>query len=463
VTSSNALPDAVFKAYDIRGTVPDQINPQFARLLGRALAQRAKSEGIETLVVGYDGRLSSPDLAKALQEGINAEGVDSLDIGMAPTPLVYYAAHTQRTGSGVAITGSHNPPNYNGFKMMMGGKTLHGADVQALKQVMNEIDPTAESLQGRQSTVNLIDDYIQRIAGDVKLARPMKIAIDCGNGVGGAVAPQLFRALGCKVDELYCEVDGGFPNHHPDPADPDNLQDLIRHVQNTDCEIGLAFDGDADRLGVVTKSGEIIWPDRQLILYARDVLSREPGATIIFDVKCSRHVASSIAQAGGTPLMWQTGHSMIKAKLAETNAPLAGEMSGHTFFKERWFGFDDGLYTGARLLEILARANDPSEVLEALPKDLSTPELKLEMEEGQPHTLIARLQAEGKFPTAQSINTIDGVRAEYADGFGLARASNTTPVVVLRFEADSQEALDRIQQEFRDALYPLAGDARLPF
>ncbi|HLU19554.1 MAG TPA: phosphomannomutase/phosphoglucomutase [Pusillimonas sp.] len=463
MTSSNALPDAVFKAYDIRGTVPDQINPQFARLLGRALAQRAKSEGIETLVVGYDGRLSSPDLAKALQEGINAEGVDSLDIGMAPTPLVYYAAHTQRTGSGVAITGSHNPPNYNGFKMMMGGKTLHGADVQALKQVMNEIDPTAESLQGRQSTVNLIDDYIQRIAGDVKLARPMKIAIDCGNGVGGAVAPQLFRALGCKVDELYCEVDGGFPNHHPDPADPANLQDLIRHVQNTDCEIGLAFDGDADRLGVVTKSGEIIWPDRQLILYARDVLSREPGATIIFDVKCSRHVASSIAQAGGTPLMWQTGHSMIKAKLAETNAPLAGEMSGHTFFKERWFGFDDGLYTGARLLEILARANDPSEVLEALPKDLSTPELKLEMEEGQPHTLIARLQAEGKFPTAQSINTIDGVRAEYADGFGLARASNTTPVVVLRFEADSQEALDRIQQEFRDALYPLAGDARLPF
>src|SRR5690606_24300180 len=294
-------------------------------------------------------------------------------------------------------------------KMMMGGKTLHGADVQALKQVMNEIDPTAESLQGRQSTVNLIDDYIQRIAGDVKLARPMKIAIDCGNGVGGAVAPQLFRALGCKVDELYCEVDGGFPNHHPDPADPANLQDLIRHVQNTDCEIGLAFDGDADRLGVVTKSGEIIWPDRQLILYARDVLSREPGATIIFDVKCSRHVASSIAQAGGTPLMWQTGHSMIKAKLAETNAPLAGEMSGHTFFKERWFGFDDGLYTGARLLEILSRANDPSEVLEALPKDLSTPELKLEMEEGQPHTLIARLQAEGKFPTAQSINTIDGV------------------------------------------------------
>lgn len=463
MTSTNALPDAVFKAYDIRGTVPEQINAQFARLLGRALAQRAKSEGIDTLVVGYDGRLSSPELAQALQEGINAEGVDSLDIGMAPTPLVYFAAHTQQTGSGVAITGSHNPPNYNGFKMMMGGKTLHGADVQALKAVMRELDPTDEALQGRRTTLDLIDTYVQRIASDITLARPMKVAIDCGNGVGGAVAPQLFRALGCEVDELFCEVDGRFPNHHPDPADPNNLQDLIQHVRTTDCEIGLAFDGDADRLGVVTKSGEIIWPDRQLILYARDVLSREPGATIIFDVKCSRHVAASITAAGGKPLMWQTGHSMIKAKLAETNAPLAGEMSGHTFFKERWYGFDDGLYTGARLLEILARSDNPSSVLEALPKDISTPELKLEMQEGQPHALVKRLQAEGKFPSAQSLNTIDGVRAEYADGFGLARASNTTPVVVLRFEADSQQALDRIQQEFRAALTPLAGDARLPF
>lgn len=463
MTSTNALPDAVFKAYDIRGTVPEQINAQFARLLGRALAQRAKNEGIDTLVVGYDGRLSSPELAQALQEGINAEGVDSLDIGMAPTPLVYFAAHTQQTGSGVAITGSHNPPNYNGFKMMMGGKTLHGADVQALKAVMRELDPTDEALQGRRTTLDLIDTYVQRIASDITLARPMKVAIDCGNGVGGAVAPQLFRALGCEVDELFCEVDGRFPNHHPDPADPNNLQDLIQHVRNSDCEIGLAFDGDADRLGVVTKSGEIIWPDRQLILYARDVLSREPGATIIFDVKCSRHVAASITAAGGKPLMWQTGHSMIKAKLAETNAPLAGEMSGHTFFKERWYGFDDGLYTGARLLEILARSDNPSTVLEALPKDISTPELKLEMQEGQPHALIERLQAEGKFPTAESLNTIDGVRAEYADGFGLARASNTTPVVVLRFEADSQQALDRIQQEFRNALTPLAGDAQLPF
>lgn len=461
--STFSLPDAVFKAYDIRGTVPEQINARFARLLGQALAKRARQEGIDTLAVGYDGRLSSPELAEALQDGINAEGVDTLDIGMVPTPLVYYAAYTQHTGSGVAITGSHNPSNYNGFKMMMGGKTLHGDDVQTLKAAMRSIDPTAETTPGTRRKLNLVDDYISRIASDVKLARPMKIAIDSGNGVGGAVAPQLFRALGCEVDELYCEVDGSFPNHHPDPADPHNLQDLIKHVQTSDCEIGLAFDGDADRLGVVTKSGEIIWPDRQLILYARDVLSRVPGATIIFDVKCSRHVAASISEAGGQPLMWQTGHSMIKAKLAETNAPLAGEMSGHTFFKERWFGFDDGLYTGARLLEILARSNTPSAVLEALPKDISTPELKLEMQEGQPHALIARLQAEGKFPTSASINTIDGVRAEYADGFGLARASNTTPVVVLRFEADSQEALERIQQEFRTALSPLAGDAKLPF
>lgn len=463
MTSTYSLPNAVFKAYDIRGTVPEQLNAPFARLLGRALAQRAKRENVETLVVGYDGRLSSPDLADALHEGINAEGIDSLDVGMVPTPLVYFGAHVRQTGSGVAITGSHNPSNYNGFKMMMGRKTLYGADVQGLKEAMALIDPTSESTPGTRRKLDLINDYIQRIVSDIALARPMKIAIDCGNGVGGAVAPQLFRSLGCQVDELYCEVDGRFPNHHPDPADPHNLQDLIRHVQTTDCEIGLAFDGDADRLGVVTKSGEIIWPDRQLILYARDVLSRVPGATIIFDVKCSRHVAASISAAGGKPLMWQTGHSMIKAKLAETNAPLAGEMSGHTFFKERWYGFDDGLYTGARLLEILARSEHPSAILEALPKDLSTPELKLEMQEGQPHALIERLQSEGKFPSAISLNTIDGVRAEYADGFGLARASNTTPVVVLRFEAENQTALERIQQEFRNALAPLTGGAQLPF
>ena len=463
MTSESSLPDAVFKAYDIRGTVPEQINPRFARLLGLALAQRAREEGVGALVVGYDGRLSSSELSQALQEGILAGGVDAIDVGMVPTPLVYFAAHTQQTGSGVAITGSHNPSNYNGFKMMMAGKTLHGEGVQALKRIMQGIAAPEGIAPGTRRALDLTDAYIERIVSDVKPARPMKIAIDCGNGVGGAVAGRLFRAMGCQVDELYCEVDGRFPNHHPDPADPHNLQDLIRHVRDTDCEIGLAFDGDADRLGVVTKSGEIIWPDRQLILYARDVLQRVPGAAIIFDVKCSRHVAESIRQAGGQPLMWQTGHSMIKAKLAETNAPLAGEMSGHTFFKERWYGFDDGLYTGARLLEILSRADDSSAVLEALPQGISTPELKLEMQEGEPHALIERLQREGRFPTSASLVTIDGVRAEYADGFGLARASNTTPVVVLRFEADTQEALERIQQEFRAALAPLAGGAALPF
>ncbi|MCB5363486.1 phosphomannomutase/phosphoglucomutase [Pusillimonas sp. CC-YST705] len=459
--TQNTLPNAVFKAYDIRGIVPDQLNNRFAQLLGRALAQQAKKAGVSTLVVGYDGRLSSPTLSTALQEGIMAGGVDTLDLGMVPTPLVYFAAHTQKTGSGVAITGSHNPPQYNGFKMMVGGITLHGPLVQELKHIM--LDPGEGEGGGSRRQLDIVPAYIQRIVEDVKLARPMKIAIDCGNGVAGAVAPQLFEALGCEVDTLFCEVDGRFPNHHPDPADPHNLEDLIRHVQQTDCEIGLAFDGDGDRLGVVTKTGEIIWPDRQMILYARDILSRQPGATIIYDVKCSRHLGESIRQAGGEPLMWQTGHSMIKAKLAETGAPLAGEMSGHTFFKERWFGFDDGLYTGARLLEILARDANPTAVLEALPKDISTPELKLEMQEGQPHALIRELQSNGRFPTAQALNTIDGVRAEYADGFGLARASNTTPVVVLRFEAETQEALARIQAEFRAALTPLAGEARLPF
>ncbi|NYT65482.1 phosphomannomutase/phosphoglucomutase [Alcaligenaceae bacterium] len=464
MTTPDPLPTAVFKAYDIRGIVPQQLNPAFAHQLGWALAQLAHQENVSTLVVGYDGRHSSPALSQALQAGIWSGGIDTLDLGMVPTPLVYFAAHTQQTGSGIAITGSHNPPDYNGFKIMMAGKTLHGADIQALRTLMATWPSrtnTAKPGQGRH--INVVDSYIERVVGDVKLARSMKIAIDCGNGVGGVLAERLFSALGCEVQALYTKVDGDFPNHHPDPANPDNLQDLIQHVQANDCELGLAFDGDADRLGVVTRSGEIIWPDRQLILYAQDILERQPGATIIFDVKCSRHVARSIELAGGQPLMWQTGHSMIKAKLAETGAPLAGEMSGHIFFKERWFGFDDGLYTGVRLLEILSRHDNPSALLEALPQDISTPELKLEMQEGQPHALIKRLQEQASFPNASSINTIDGVRAEYPHGFGLARASNTTPVVVLRFEADTQQALEIIQSEFRAALMALAPDITLPF
>jgi len=461
--SAPTFPPAVFKAYDIRGTVPDDLNPPFAHALGLALAARARGVGVATLVVGRDGRLSSDALALALQAGINAGGVDTLDIGRVPTPLVYYAAQVEQTGSGVAVTGSHNPPDYNGFKMTLAGGALYGAAVATLRDEMCCAAPAATP--GARRELAVIDRYIARIAGDVTLARPMKIAIDCGNGVAGAVAPTLFRALGCTVDELYCEVDGRFPNHHPDPAEPHNLADLIRHLQETDCEIGLAFDGDGDRLGVVTKQGEIIWPDRQLILFARDVLARVPGATIVYDVKCSRHVGASIRAAGGVPLMWQTGHSLLKAKLAETGAPLAGEMSGHIFFKERWYGFDDGLYTGARLLEIVSRADDPSALLAALPADLSTPELKLPLAEGEPHALVARLQREARqhFPAATDLITIDGVRAEYADGFGLARASNTTPVVVLRFEADSAPALARIQDDFRRALSLLAPDACLPF
>lgn len=462
---TTSLPSAVFKAYDIRGIVPEQLNPDFAHLLGRALAIQAREQGVASLVIGYDGRLSSPALADALHAGANAEGMDTVDIGMVPTPLVYFTAHVQGSGSGIAITGSHNPPDYNGFKMMLAGRTLYGPDIQALRTLMESLGENApeNGQPGQRKPLDIKPEYIRRIVGDLKLKRPMRIALDCGNGVGGVIAEQLFRAIGCEVDTLFCEVDGTFPNHHPDPADPHNLQDLIRHVMSTDCELGLAFDGDADRVGVVTKSGQIIWPDRQLILCAQDVLKRVPGATIIFDVKCSRHVARAVRAAGGTPLMWQTGHSLIKAKLAETGAPLAGEMSGHIFFKERWFGFDDGLYTGTRLLEILSEHADPSAVLEALPQDVSTPELKIEMQEGEPHALIATLQKDGRFPTATELITIDGVRAEYPDGFGLARPSNTTPVVVLRFEAETQEALDRIKGEFRQALLTLKPGLTLPF
>jgi len=457
--------DAVFKAYDIRGVVPHELHPDFAQRLGLALAHRARALGVKTVVTGCDGRHSSPSLLTALQDGLNAGGVHTLDVGMVPTPLVYFCAHTQcadAAGSGVVVTGSHNPPEYNGFKMMLAGQTLHGASIQQLKDFM-QYAPPAGIPRGTRTLLDVKQTYIDRICQDVSLARPLHIAVDCGSGVGGVLAAALFRALGCTVDELYCEVDGNFPHHHPDPADPQNLQDLIAHVRSSDCALGLAFDGDADRLGVVTKSGQIIWPDRQLILYARDVLSRVPGAPILFDVKCSRHVADAVTQAGGRPVMCQTGHSLIKAKLRETGAPLAGEMSGHIFFQERWFGFDDGLYAGARLLEILSRSDDPSAVLQALPQDIATPELKLPMREGEPHALIHRLQCEGRFASARQVHTMDGVRAEYVDGFGLARASNTTPVVVLRFEAQTQAGLARIQQEFRQSLLALAPQLALPF
>jgi phosphomannomutase/phosphoglucomutase len=454
---------SAFKAYDIRGVVPSPLSPEFARRLGASLANAAHEAGVKAVVVGRDGRLSGPDLSDALQEGLLAGGVDVIDVGMVPTPLVYFAANTTQTGTGVAITGSHNPPEYNGFKMMMAGVTLYGDAITGLRTHMLENTPQTTHARGTRTEVDVVPEYLERIVSDVKLARPMKIAVDCGNGVAGPAAVRLFRALGCEVTELFCDVDGNFPNHHPDPADPHNLEDLIRCLEETDCELGLAFDGDGDRLGVVTKGGEIIWPDRQLILYARDVLSRNPGAEIIYDVKCSRYVAQEVRAAGGKPLMWKTGHSLVKAKLKETGAPLAGEMSGHIFFKERWFGFDDGLYTGARLLEIVSKSANASAVLEALPCATSTPELKLETAEGEQFNVVKRLNEQGKFAGAREVITIDGVRVEYADGFALARPSNTTPVVVIRFEADDDAAMARIQADFRSQLLRVAPDAVLPF
>ncbi|MDP1654173.1 MAG: phosphomannomutase/phosphoglucomutase [Rhodocyclaceae bacterium] len=450
----NTIAPEIFKAYDIRGIIDKSLTPAVARLIGQALGSEARAAGLSTIAIGRDGRLSGPALAAALAEGIVSTGTDAVDIGCVPTPVTYFAAHHLGIHSCVSVTGSHNPPDYNGFKLVLGGETLHGERIQRLyRRILgNKSGGDFSSGTGVFCRTDVRKAYLDRIVGDVKLARPMKIVVDCGNGVAGELAPELFRRLGCEVIELFCEIDGDFPNHHPDPSKPENLRDVQRVLRETDAELGLAFDGDGDRLGVVTKDGEIIYPDRQLMLFAADVLSRNPGAQIIYDVKCSRWVAESIRYQGGRPLMWNTGHALIKAKLKETGAPLAGEMSGHMFFQERWYGFDDGLYAGARLLEIISRWPDANWPLKHLPNALSTPELNLKMQEGEPHQLIAKLQQEGRFPGARELITIDGVRAEYADGFGLARASNTTPVIVLRFEADNAPALARIQAEFKSAM-----------
>jgi phosphomannomutase/phosphoglucomutase len=456
---------SIFKAYDIRGVVDDTLTVDAVRAIGLALGTAARKAGMRETVVGRDGRLSGPKLVAALSDGFRAAGIGVVDIGMVPTPVVYYATYELGTGTGVAVTGSHNPPDYNGLKMVIAGDAIYGDAIQGLREAIasGALVEVPQAQRGGLRSEDLSARYLARITGDVKLARPMKIAIDCGNGVAGALAPQLFRALGCEVTELFCEVDGTFPNHHPDPAHPENLQDLIRALRDTEAEIGLAFDGDGDRLGVVTKDGQIIYPDRQLMLFAEDVLSRNPGAEIIFDVKCSRNVAAHIRRHGGRPTMWRTGHSLVKAKLKETGAPLAGEMSGHTFFKERWYGFDDGLYTGARLLEILSRHADPSAVLNALPNSPATPELQLKTAEGENFTLVDELKRTAKFDGATGVIKIDGVRVEYPDGFGLARPSNTTPVVVIRFEADTPEALARIQADFRRAILAVKPGAVLPF
>ena len=456
------LPKEIFKAYDIRGIAGKTLTPAIVESIGRALGSLARERGVTEIVIGRDGRLSGPALIAALGNGMRAAGVDVVDIGQVATPLVYYAAQALGpSASGVMVTGSHNPPDYNGLKMVIAGATLHGDAITALRTRIEAGHFTSGT--GQLRTHDIGAAYFTRVLDDVKLARPMKIAIDCGNGVAGAFAPELFERLGCTVTQLFCEVDGNFPNHHPDPAVPKNLADLIACVKNGDAELGLAFDGDGDRLGVVTKNGHIIYPDRQLMLYAADVLSRNPGATIIYDVKCTRNLGPWISRHGGKPLLWKTGHSLVKAKLKETGALLAGEMSGHTFFKERWYGFDDALYCGARLLEILSRYPNPSAVLDALPDSVSTPELQLKLEEGEHFALIAQLQRDARFPDAQQVIEIDGLRVEYSDGFGLARASNTTPVVVLRFEGDTEAALLRVQADFRRVLLAAKPDAALPF
>jgi phosphomannomutase/phosphoglucomutase len=455
------LPKEIFKAYDIRGIVGKTLTPEIVEAIGQAIGSEATARRQTQIVIGYDGRLSGPNLAAALARGIQKSGIHVIDIGMVATPMVYFAAYHLGTNCGVMVTGSHNPPDYNGLKMVLAGETLSGDTIQGLRSRIEQNDLFEGT--GSYSKQDIAQAYIDRITSDIKLARPMRIAVDSGNGVAGAYAGKLFRTLGCEVQELYCEVDGHFPNHHPDPSVPENLEDLIHALKTGDAEIGLAFDGDGDRLGVVTKDGVIIYPDRQLMLFAEDVLARAPGATIIYDVKSTRNLHPWIAGHGGQPLLWKTGHSLMKAKMKETGAALAGEMSGHVFFKERWYGFDDGLYSGCRLLEILSRSADPSAVLNALPDSISTPEQHIQMKEGEPHALIARLQQEAKFEGAQNIVTIDGLRVEYADGFGLMRPSNTTPVVVLRFEANSAAALQRIQDQFRAVILAAAPDAKLPF
>ena len=459
------LDNAIFKAYDIRGVVPASLNPDVALALGRSFGTQAMACGQTKVAVGRDGRLSGPELAQALVQGLVEAGVQVIDVGMVTTPQLYFAAHTL-CESGIQITGSHNPRDYNGFKMVMAGRAIYGDDIQGLRRMMQ--DHTWQLQIGgsvQQASVN--QAYSQRIVSDIQLARPMRIVVDSGNGVAGASAPDILRAIGCEVIELFSEVDGHFPNHHPDPSKPENLRDLIHALQTSDAEIGLAFDGDGDRLGIVTRDGQTIYPDRQMMLFARDVLSRVPGSTIVYDVKCSQQLAPAIRAAGGIPLMFKTGHSLIKAQMKAIDSPLGGEMSGHVFFKERWYGFDDGTYAGCRLLEILSRSADANQVLHDLPTSQSTPELNVVCREGEPHQVTADLLTLAKkqgLPSPQHqpvLCDIDGVRIDWEDGFGLVRASNTTPVLVLRFEGQSTAALQRIEADMMAMLRQVKPDAKV--
>jgi len=453
----------IFRAYDIRGIVGKSLSNEVAELIGLAIGSVMRDEDLMDIVVGRDGRLSGPDLVGGLIEGLRKAGRNVIDIGLAPTPVAYFGAYHLRAGSCVAVTGSHNPPDYNGFKIVVGGQTLSGDAITDLYERIRDNRLYLAAVPGDLQQRDVSADYIQRIADDVQLERPLKIVVDAGNGVAGDIAPQLLEAIGADVIPLYCEVDGTFPNHHPDPSEPHNLEDLIQTVKRFDADIGLAFDGDGDRLGVVTKEGAIIFPDRLLMLFAADVLERNPGALIIYDVKCTGKLQGWVLRHGGTPMMWKTGHSLIKAKMRESGAELAGEMSGHFFFQERWYGFDDGLYSAARLLEILAnRAETPSEVLADLPDGVSTPEIKVDVLEGTPHAIVERFVDGVEFEGAR-LSTIDGLRADWDDGWGLVRASNTTPILVLRFEADNTAALERIKTEFRTRLQALAPELKMTF
>lgn len=456
------VPASIFRAYDIRGIVGKTLTPETVQLIGKALGSEAATRGETTIVVARDGRVSGPAMVEALKKGILETGRDVIDIGMVPTPTLYYAAmQIEGTNSGIMVTGSHNPPDYNGFKCVLAGETLHGAAITDLYRRINEAD--FKDGQGFEKTHDIKDEYINAILESVQLKRPLKVVVDTGNGVAGELAPRLMKELGCEVIPLFTEIDGTFPNHHPDPGKPENLKDLIANVQSNQADLGLGFDGDGDRVGVITPSGALIFPDHLMMAFAEDLISRNPGAKVIYDVKCSGNLGKVISNAGGKPEMWQTGHSLIKARMKETGALLAGEMSGHIFFKERWLGFDDGLYAAARLLEILAAQNlDADAFFSQYPQDLSTPEINVEVTDENKFDLVQRLAQEGDFGDGQK-TTLDGIRVDYEDGWGLCRASNTTPVLVLRFEGKTPEALARISDTFRAALTKIDASLELTF
>lgn len=457
-----SLTPTIFRAYDIRGIVDQTLTEEDVFLIGKALGSIAHDQGIKQIAVARDGRISGPKLIQALSKGILSTGCDVLDIGMVPTPVLYYAAHSLPDHSGVMLTGSHNPAEYNGLKMVLKGITIAEAGITELYDRI--ISNRLLNGQGDHQSIDLTAGYIEAVCQSVHLARPLKIVVDAGNGVTGSIAPALFRALGCEVQTLFCDIDGHFPNHHPDPGEPQNLQDLIHAVKAQYADLGFAFDGDGDRLGVVTNEGDIIYPDRLLMLYAQALLSEQPGATIIYDVKCTYHLADLIRSLGGEPLIWRTGHSLIKKKLAETNAALAGEMSGHFFFKDRWNGFDDALYAGARLLEILAqRSQTCAEVFAGVPNSINTPELKVMVNEDEKFALMQALINKAAFNDAKDIMTIDGLRVNFADGWGLVRPSNTSPYLILRFEAINEPRLAHIQNLFKTWMLSVKPDLVLPF